>query len=132
MRLPESNIDRDLKAHTFSSLICDENRDPAEANPTIVDSWMTLQVRSKIESRENRRSKRVTWSHVNHIMPTNPTYDHSTNKSEPYSAFACSVLKCAVPTLDIVYFMRGRERSKVGDQENIVKQLNRAGISAPT
>jgi hypothetical protein len=79
-RLPESSIDRDLKAQTFSSLICDENLDPAEANPIIADNWATLQVRSKIESRENRKSKSVTWSHVNQMIPTNPTYDHTANE----------------------------------------------------
>lgn len=113
-RLPESSIDRDLKAQTFSSLISDENRDPAEAKPIIADNWTTLQVRSKIESRENRRSKRVTWSHVNQMIPTNPTYDHTAGKVRTVLFCLFDVVICA-PTFDVVYFMGGRERGKIGD-----------------
>lgn len=59
-RLPASSIDKERKAQTFSSLMCVEKRDPADAKPTMAANWTHLQSRSKMESRAKRRSNRVT------------------------------------------------------------------------
>ena len=76
-RLMARSIVMEWNIHIFSGRTRVAKPEPAEANPTIVASCTALHNRSKTESRAKRISNRVTWSHVNQIIPKKQTYDHS-------------------------------------------------------